>query len=435
MLDTSENKARALLGYVSRLPLIAYLRDPLHGNAIFLIATSAANALIGFFFWTLAARLYPVEAVGQATAMVSAGNLLVILSGLGMSIGVIRFLGESRNKVMLINSAFTVVAAAALFLAIVFLIGLDIWSPALDFVQQSPWLIAAFICYCLFQTMGTLQNNIFAAFRKSYYAFFQSLIVAVKILLLVLLLGLGLVGIFSSFTLGVILAFLAANFFLRRLHSGYRLQPALERNILKAIFKFTSGNYVGDVLKALTGVIMPLVVINLLGAEQNAYFYIAWMIASLYFTVAYSVNLSLVAEATHQPENLYHQVSKVLKFAFMILVPAIVLIYFLGGFLLSFFGEQYANEGLWLLRLLTISSIPVTVNETYIAIFRIRKQVLPIMLIYGLISLATILGGYLLLGVLGLNGIGVAWLASHVLTMIVVILLNWRHMVHRVKHV
>lgn len=430
MPDTPLRNARGPLRYLQKLALLAYLRDPLRNNAVFLIATSAASALIGFFFWTLAARLYPVADVGRATAMVSAGTMLCMLSGLGMGMGIIRFLAEQKNKNLLINTAFTIVAVTALVLSIIFLLGLGFWSPALGFIHDSYLLIAVFVLYTVFNSLFGLQSSTFVAFRAAHLSLYQALIVALKIGLLALLVYMGTGGIFTAYTLAVLIAFVAANFFIRRLHPQYRLEPTFDIAILKNIFHFTSGNYIGDVFKSLTAVIMPLIVINVLGAEQNAYFYISWMIAALFFTVAYAVNISLVAETSHQTGEMRRQVFKALRFVFIILVPAIVIVYFLGGFLLSFFGVQYATEGLWLLRILIISSIPVAVNETYVALFRIRKRVRPIMLIYGLISLFTIVGGYMLLGVLGLNGIGIAWLCAHVITAIVIIVLNFKHMVN-----
>ena len=38
-----------------------YLRDPLYKNSFFIMLTSISNAGFGFFFWMLAAKLYPKE--------------------------------------------------------------------------------------------------------------------------------------------------------------------------------------------------------------------------------------------------------------------------------------------------------------------------------------------------------------------------------------
>jgi len=62
------------------------LNDPLYRNSLFMAFTSVFNAGCGFFFWMIAARLYTVEQVGLATALISALGLVVLHScNCGMS--------------------------------------------------------------------------------------------------------------------------------------------------------------------------------------------------------------------------------------------------------------------------------------------------------------------------------------------------------------
>lgn len=89
--------------------LIGYLRNPLHKNAVFLIATYGVIGLLGFFFWAIAARLYTPEQVGLATALISAVLLLHVFARLGLDIGLIRFLPGERDKPGMINTSFTLV--------------------------------------------------------------------------------------------------------------------------------------------------------------------------------------------------------------------------------------------------------------------------------------------------------------------------------------
>ena len=74
-----------------------YLRDPLYKNSFFIMLTSISNAGFGFFFWMLAAKLYPKKDVGIATALISSMALLVLLSRLGLDQSLIRFFPE-RDK-------------------------------------------------------------------------------------------------------------------------------------------------------------------------------------------------------------------------------------------------------------------------------------------------------------------------------------------------
>jgi O-antigen/teichoic acid export membrane protein len=187
------------------------------------------------------------------------------------------------------------------------------------------------------------------------------------------------------------------------------------------------GNYFGECFKSLTGVLVPLIIINLLGAETNAYFYVAWMISGIFFMVSYSINYSLIAATAPHPEELRKQIVKALKFALLILIPAIIVVYFAGGFILSLFGKEYAQGGLDLLHILIVSSIPVAVNEIYVAVYRIRKQIKPIILIYGFIALFSIGAGYILLKILGLTGIGIAWLSAHCIMMMILFGINLKY--------
>ncbi len=214
--------------------------------------------------------------------------------------------------------------------------------------------------------------------------------------------------------------------FIWKLHSGYRPVPAFRKQIIKDIFHFSFGNYIGDNFRLLPGFILPILIVNILNPEMGAYFYIAWMIANLLFIVSQSTGLSLLAEASYSPNKLRIQIIKAAKFIFLILLPAILLLFFFGNFLLSLFGVRYAEEALKLLWLLALSSIPLAVNELYVSVNRIHKKIKPVIYVYTFIALATIGSGYLLLKVMGISGIGVAWLTSNTMVMMVVLTIMLR---------
>ena len=88
----------------SHYKIKSLLRIPLYLNAAYLMLANLANALFGFVFWIIAARLYTAEAVGVASAILSAASLLTMLSSLGLGYGLIRFLKSSNNPTILINS-------------------------------------------------------------------------------------------------------------------------------------------------------------------------------------------------------------------------------------------------------------------------------------------------------------------------------------------
>ena len=53
-------------------------------NSLYLTATTVVTSLLGYVFWTVAARMYPASAIGEAGAGVSA---MAFASLLGAQIG------------------------------------------------------------------------------------------------------------------------------------------------------------------------------------------------------------------------------------------------------------------------------------------------------------------------------------------------------------
>ena len=70
--------------------------DNLYRNSIYLILNSAIMALLGFFFWTIAARNFSSYDVGLATTVISAINLIMLFSMLGFNISFLKYLPKEK---------------------------------------------------------------------------------------------------------------------------------------------------------------------------------------------------------------------------------------------------------------------------------------------------------------------------------------------------
>jgi O-antigen/teichoic acid export membrane protein len=93
---------------------------------------------------------------------------------------------------------------------------------------------------------------------------------------------------------------------------------------------YSSGNYIANIFFYLPNAILPLLVINVLGAETNAYFYVAWAIPGLLLVVPLATSTSLLAEGSYFPEELRKNVIKAFKFIFILLIPSIIGLLSLG---------------------------------------------------------------------------------------------------------
>ena len=91
-------------------------------------------------------------------------------------------------------------------------------------------------------------------------------------------------GIFASWGLAIFVTVSIALFrFLPRAQQGYTPIPTMRTETVNAMIHFSLGNHIAELLWFAPFMLFPLMVINTLGAETNAYFYIVWIIAQALF--------------------------------------------------------------------------------------------------------------------------------------------------------
>jgi O-antigen/teichoic acid export membrane protein len=404
-----------------------HLNDTLFKNAYYLMASSITGAGSGFFFWIIAARFYSTEDIGLASAIISAMMLVHLFSLMGFEFSLTHYLPTTRNnKREMINSCFTIVLLVSSLFAFIFILGLDIWSPALAFMKENSIVLLFFIIFTASISLRTLQTlGVFVGCREARYSFIQSLIAFSRIAILPLLIAFGAYGIFMSFGLASIFAVIVGLVLTSRILPSYIPVPTIKRDVINEIFHFSLGNYVAKIFGALPDYALPILILNILGAEQNAYFYIAWAIASLLLAIPRVTTTSLLAEGSHNPEKLRRDAFRSLKFIFILLIPAIIGLFIFGKYVLLLFGEEYAENSFGLLLILCMVSIPQSFNMVYLTIKRVKEELKTVVFVYSFVAIFTLVGSYLLVQNMGLIGVGVAWLlGSGIMAIIAIIELS-----------
>ena len=405
--------------------IIEHIRSPLYRNSFFLMANTVLTSGLGFFFWMVVARFYTESEVGWGSATISAISLLATLSVPGFSAALIRFLPKAEKPQEMINSCLTISGAIAVVLSLVFVAGLDIWSPALAFIKSNIIFAAAFVFFVLVQVLFGVIGSVFIARRRADFTLFKSAIFSLlKIPLPILLvLFFHTFGIAASWGIATAVALaVALFFFIPRVQPDYKPVPSLNLGVISSMWRYSGGSYFAHLFDFAPSMILPIIVVNLLGAEQNAYFYVTWVIATLLFSIPRAVAQSLFAEGAHFEEELWGNVTRSLKFVFIILVPAVILALLFGEWLLLLFGEGYSVSGLLLLRILCVSSLFIGVIRVYTSTLRVEDRIRELALIYGFRAVATFVGSYFVMPVYGLVGIGYVWFAVHAVVCLYAIL-------------
>ena len=391
------------------------IRDPLYRNSLFLMASTVVTTSLGFFFWMVVARFYTEAEVGLASAIISAVYLLALFSTLGVDVALIRFLSKAERPVEMINSCFTLSGIVALALAGIFIAGLDLWSPALGFIREDAMFILSFVFFAFGWTLSGIMGSIFIAKRRADFTLTKSTIFSLlKIPLPILLvLFFRAFGIVSSWGIAIGVALAISLFlFLPRVQNRYRPVPKIDLGIMKDIWRYSAGNYFAALFAAASTFILPIMIVNLLGAEQNAYFYVAWMMAGLLFAIPGAVSQSLFAEGSHLEDQLGVNVRRSFRFIFLLLIPAIILLLLVGKWLLLLFGESYSENALTLLRILVLSGIFVGVNSVYYTILRVGGRIRELVALSGFITLAVLVVSYFITPATGIIGVGYAWIGA-----------------------
>ena len=408
--------------------LVQYLRDPLRRNSLFLMATHGVIALFGFFFWRIAEGRYGTEAVGSASALVSAVLLLHVLARLGLDIGLIRFLPNETDKPAVINTSLTIVGSLCGVLALIFVLGVRTWAPALGFVRDNAGYALLFVLFTIVAGLvELLRQGVFVAYRMTHSSLAIEVVAGLRLPLLFVFLSLGAFGIFVSWGLAGVAALGMGIILVLLIQRGYRPVPAIRGKAVGNMLRFSLGNYIAESFREIPGFVLPIVVVGVLTAEMGAYFYIAWTVASVVMMISYATGSSLLAEGSLDPERLGANTVRAMRFMLLLLVPAIVLVFLLGDRVLAWFGPAYSENAFSLLRVLSVSGFPIALNTIYVTQKRIQRKMWPVICIYAFVAVCTVGVGYaLMVHRMDLLGIGIAWLASNCLVAVVVGLLMTR---------
>jgi O-antigen/teichoic acid export membrane protein len=413
-----------------------YISAPLYRNSLFLIANTVFTTGLGFFFWMVVARFYTPYEVGVGSAIISAVYFLALLGTLGLDVAIIRFLPKAQKPVELINASLTLTGIVALVIGGIFLAGLGLWSPKLIFVRERAVFALAFLVFTFGWTLSGVIGSVFIAKRRAEFNLAKNTIISLlKIPLPILLvLFFHAFGIVSSWGVATGIAVLACLFlFLPRVQGSYKPVPNLDLNIVKNIWKYSVGNYFASILAATPSFILPIMIVNILSGEQNAYFYVAWTIAAITFSIPGAASQSLFAEGSHFEDELSINARKALRFSLVLLVPVIILLVVLGKWLLLAFGSSYSSNGLTLLWILGGSSIFVGINSVYYTILLVQHRIRELLVLRGLITLVVLVASAFVMRAIGIVGIGYAWLGAQALVSVYVALtIRWRYRVKQV---
>jgi O-antigen/teichoic acid export membrane protein len=350
-------------------------------NAGALVATQAVTSAFGFLYWWLAARSFPPQAVGLASASISAMTLLGTIGIMGFGtllMGVLR--REPNEAGNLIASAIVTVCLVGILIGFLFIwviswIGSDlkVWSAQIGYVllfASSVGLTSIVLVIdqaLIGLLLGSLQlwrNTIFALV-KLVALFAVSLWVA----------EVSGITIYITWVIGNLLSlgFLIGYAILKgKRISGYRPKTELIRKVgLDALIHHSL-----NIVLQVPELALPVVVTIVLSARLNAYFYASWMIASFVLVGPTALGTVLYAVGSADTENLAQKFRFTFKLSLVIGLIACAGLLIIADPVLRLFGQDYARQAAWCLRVLSLAVFPIIIKSLYVAIHRIHSTII-----------------------------------------------------------
>ncbi|MFI9121694.1 lipopolysaccharide biosynthesis protein [Streptomyces bikiniensis] len=389
-------------------------------NAYALMLSTGVSAALGLGFWLVAARHYSEEAVGQGSAAIAAQRLLASLTATTMIGAVVRYVpraGRATGPLVLrLYLVSTVVVAAACG---IFLLTLDWWGPSyapLGTLSAGLFFAAS----CVGWALLTLQDGVLTGLRRAIWVPVGNAVFSLGklVLLVVLAASVPVLGVFVSWSAAIALSVvpLAWLVFRRLIPRQARADRDREPPSLREIGRFMAGDSVGALFSLAMINLLPVMVAVRFDAAHNAFFYTAYTVGGTMEFMAINMASSLTAHASHSPDSLAEGVRGALRRMALLLVPVVLALVVFAPLILAPFGGDYAEHGTTVLRLLAVAALPRVAVELYIGVLRVQGRTGMLAAVQGAMCVLVLGSAAGLLGPYGIDGAGIAVLASMTVT-------------------
>jgi len=386
-----------------------FLDDSLFRNSIYLMLSTGVMGVFGFFFWIICTHIFTPDQIGLGTTLISAMTLISFISLLGFNTTFVRFLPNSKNRNEEINTGLTLVMGAAAVIAALYIVLIPYITPKLAIVHHNIWYSLGFVVIVALASLNSLTDSIFIAYRSTQYNLITDgfIISSTKLMLPVLFAALGAYGVFAASGLAVCIGMIASILFLF-FKFGYRPRFKINTETLKEVFHYSFANYAANLINIIPTLILPIIIIDHLGAAAAGYYYLAFMIINLLYTVSGSVSQSLFAEGSYAESVLRNLIKRSTVILVAIMVPAGVVLAVCGPLVLEFLGKSYRAGGSSVIVILALAAPAVAAYNLGGVLLRIRHQMYSLLAINTIYTL--VISGMTLYWVdKGLAWVAIAW--------------------------
>jgi O-antigen/teichoic acid export membrane protein len=392
------------------------------------MVSSGGTSVLGLAFWGIAAHLYATGTVGRASAAISAMALLAGIAQMDLNPLYPRYLPLAGPRTLrMVVFGYATSTGAGLLLAVGFVV-LGFGNKILP-AGLGPHAI--FVVAVVFWVVFTIQDSVLTSLRAATWVPVENIaFAAVKLALLFAFVGSGVLGIFLGWSLPVVVTIIVVNAFI-----FYRLIPNHERSSggvsrlppLRTMMGFAISETLSNQSTVVARAIMPILVVDRLGASAAAYFYIPWLVSTNFPLLIYYIATTTVVEAGFEQAEVRRHLIRAMRLAAVIVVPAVIFLVVAAPDVLNLLKPGYGTHGATLLRLTALSTVLSMPTLLYLTLVWIEgRRVWRLAILEGASNIVLVGGSLLLFHHFGINAPGVVGAAVSGATSLLLALPTWR---------
>ena len=389
-------------------------RRLLHGRALGMdilavMSSSAATGVLGFAFWTAAARGYDAAEVGRASAIISSATLIAILANFSLGNLYERFLPlAGRDTHRLVRHGTTFALGAAVLFGVVFVLV----GPR-DELFPHPVEMALFPVAVAVLSVYALQDQVLVGLGRARMIATKNIGQSTTKLLAVIALipvATGAAIVWSWVLPAAVITGVIAVVVIRRESRRRAGQPALPPR--RELFHFFASSYAINSVDVTVPLLVPLIVVAQLGTEMNAYFSMCWLVVNTLGVLIGATAAPFIATASTPGADLRSCTRRFVMMCGGAAAASCLGLLVAAPLILGILGPQYAEEGTRLIRLMALTLPALAVMTIYTALARLQRRLRLAVTSQVVLGVVVVAGSILSTPRWGIDGVGYTYLVA-----------------------
>jgi len=403
-------------GVAGRLAARSGEHAPLVRGSAWLMVSIIVQGLSGYAFWLAAARLFPSDEVGHASALFSSVLFVTYLTGFGLNIAVARYAADgSRDADVYFSWSLAITVASSLVGAAAYLTFVS--SETIDVIRVwgAPTAVVLFFFVVAGTSMAALVDIRLTAAHRWQWVLIRVGVVGVARLLPLVALPEGETREVWLFLLAgglpALSGFVGVVLLPRAIGGGLRLRPWPSDGPVAV--RFALVNFGADLAARAPMFALPVIVLIDVTATANANFYVAFNITTMLFLIPVTIGQVVLIEGSKALARAASQARLALVLTLAVMGAASLATWALSGLVVSLYGSDY-DDAARILPLLMAAGVPWAVTSIALAEMRVRHSHAGTTAITAVFAAGVLLPALVLVPQDGLDGAVAAWLGGNV---------------------